>query len=50
MRPAVNQPTTSWGQALCLPGCAVYPIAPALRGHSAYQYMDDRDDDGIVCE
>ena len=25
-------------------------IAPVRRGHPAYQYMDDRDDDGIVCE
>ena len=25
-------------------------IAPVSRDHPAYQYMDDRDDDGIVCE
>ncbi|MCY4073419.1 MAG: excalibur calcium-binding domain-containing protein [Chloroflexi bacterium] len=25
-------------------------IAPVPRGHPAYQYMDDRDNDGIVCE
>ena len=25
-------------------------IAPVPRGHPAYQYMDDRDKDGIVCE
>ena len=25
-------------------------IAPVRRGHPAYQYMDDRDKDGIVCE
>ena len=25
-------------------------IAPVRRGHPAYQYMNDRDDDGIVCE
>ena len=25
-------------------------IARVRRGHPAYQYMDDRDDDGIVCE
>ena len=25
-------------------------IAPVSRGHPAYQYMDDRDHDGIVCE
>ncbi len=25
-------------------------IAPVRRDHPAYQYMDDRDDDGIVCE
>ena len=25
-------------------------IAPVRRGHSAYQYMEDRDDDGVVCE
>ena len=25
-------------------------IAPIYRGHPAYQYMDDRDNDGIVCE
>ena len=25
-------------------------IAPVRRDHPAYQYMDDRDNDGIVCE
>ncbi len=25
-------------------------IAPVSRGHPAYQYMDDRDNDGFVCE
>ena len=25
-------------------------IAPVSRGHPAYQYMDDRDHDGVVCE
>ena len=25
-------------------------IAPVRRGHPAYQYMDDRDNDGTVCE
>ena len=25
-------------------------IAPVRRGHPAYRYMDDRDDDGVVCE
>ena len=25
-------------------------IAPVRRGHPAYQYMRDADDDGIVCE
>ena len=25
-------------------------IAPVRRGHPAYEYMDDRDGDGIVCE
>ena len=25
-------------------------IAPVPRGHPAYQYMNDRDDDGMVCE
>ena len=25
-------------------------IDPVRRDHPAYQYMDDRDDDGIVCE
>lgn len=25
-------------------------IAPVSRGHPAYQYMDDRDNDGVVCE
>ena len=25
-------------------------IAPVRRGHPAYQYMDDRDNDGVVCE
>ena len=25
-------------------------IAPVHRGHPAYQYMDDKDDDGVVCE
>ena len=25
-------------------------VAPVRRDHPAYQYMDDRDDDGIVCE
>ena len=25
-------------------------IAPVYRGHPAYRYMDDRDDDGVVCE
>ena len=25
-------------------------IAPVPRGHPAYQYMNDRDNDGIVCE
>ena len=25
-------------------------IAPVSRGHPAYQYMNDRDNDGIVCE
>ena len=25
-------------------------IAPVHRGHPAYAYMDDRDDDGVVCE
>ncbi len=25
-------------------------IAPVQRGHPAYRYMDDRDDDGVVCE
>ena len=27
-----------------------HEIAPVRRGHPAYSYMDDRDDDGIVCE
>ena len=25
-------------------------IAPVSRGHPAYQYMNDRDNDGVVCE
>ena len=25
-------------------------IAPVRRGHPAYEYMNDRDGDGIVCE
>ena len=25
-------------------------IAPVRRGHSAYEYMNDADDDGVVCE
>ena len=25
-------------------------IAPVRRGHPAYQYMNDRDGDGVVCE
>ncbi len=25
-------------------------IAPVLRGHPAYEFMDDRDNDGVVCE
>ena len=25
-------------------------IAPVRRDHSAYQYMNDRDNDGVVCE
>ncbi|MCY4583483.1 MAG: excalibur calcium-binding domain-containing protein, partial [Chloroflexi bacterium] len=25
-------------------------IAPVPRGHPAYPYMDDRDNDGVVCE
>ena len=25
-------------------------IAPVRRGHPAYPYMDDRDNDGVVCE
>ncbi len=25
-------------------------IAPVRRGHPAYQFMDDRDNDGVVCE
>ena len=25
-------------------------IAPVRRGHPAYEYMDDRDNDGVVCE
>ena len=25
-------------------------ITPVRRGHPAYRYMDDRDNDGIVCE
>ena len=25
-------------------------IAPVRRGHPAYQYMNDADDDGVVCE
>jgi hypothetical protein len=25
-------------------------IAPVRRGHPAYEYMDDRDGDGVVCE
>ena len=25
-------------------------IAPVHRGHIAYPYMDDRDNDGVVCE
>ena len=34
-------------------GCAearAHGIAPVHRDHPAYQYMNDRDDDGIVCE
>ena len=27
-----------------------HSIAPVRRGHPAYQYMDDRDNDGVVCE
>ena len=27
-----------------------HSIAPAPRGHSAFQYMRDGDSDGIVCE
>ena len=25
-------------------------IAPVRRGHPAYQYMNDADNDGVVCE
>ena len=25
-------------------------IAPVRRGHPAYRYMNDGDDDGVVCE
>ena len=25
-------------------------IAPVRRGHPAYQYMNDADDDGVACE
>ncbi len=25
-------------------------IAPVHRGHPAYPFMDDRDNDGVVCE
>ena len=25
-------------------------IAPVLRGHPAYEFMNDRDGDGVVCE
>ena len=27
-----------------------YGIAPVRRGHPAYPYMNDGDDDGVVCE
>ena len=27
-----------------------HSIAPVHRGHPAYEYMDDRDNDGVVCE
>lgn len=36
MRPAVN--------------ARDHGIAPVRRDHPAYQYMDDRYNDGIVCE
>ena len=25
-------------------------VAPVRRGHPAYEYMNDRDGDGVVCE
>ena len=27
-----------------------HDIAPVRRGHPAYEYMNDRDGDGVVCE
>ena len=37
------------GQITCAEARA-HGIAPVRRGHPAYQYMNDRDGDGVVCE
>ena len=59
--PAPQPPPVQGGNALALYDdnnngritCAEarrHGIAPVPSSHPAYQYMDDRDDDGIVCE
>ncbi len=59
--PAPQPPPAQGGNALDLYDdnnngsitCAearAHGIAPVRRDHPAYQYMDDRDNDGIVCE
>ena len=37
------------GRISC-PEARNHGIAPVYRGHPAYPYMDDRNDDGVVCE
>ena len=37
------------GRITC-PEARAHGIAPVHRGHVAYPYMDDRDNDGVVCE
>ena len=59
--PAQQQPPSQGGNALEMydtnrngritcDEAREHGIAPVRRDHPAYQYMDDRDNDGIVCE
>ena len=47
---ALRSTATAATAASRAPKRAATGLPPSRRGHPAYQYMDDRDNDGVVCE